>query len=321
MSILPETPTPTNGTPAKEGAPPDPKANGGSADATHGAAAPPGLEPAGTSGGSSAKPTDQAAKPAPTKAQKDFEARLEELATLDLSVKQQAKEIEKAKAKLDRYTPIDEHLTKGELKAAARKFFGEKYTAELLLELADDFAPEDVPVEEQVKRAFEAEKKAQEEAAKKKADDQVEQNRLAVETETKAYLTATAEHLRKNTAKYPLICAWDDDPDIDHEAIIDRMWRAHYKRTGEVPDPEKILEQVEAAHVARIKKTQPKEQAPPSLEQLTGLPAPVEPGFAPREIVRVVDPTRYRSGAEEAADRLAAWDREQAQRAMLSYGR
>jgi hypothetical protein len=307
MPILPIETPPATETPApKEGATPDPKDGA----AVVSAGEPPGAGEAATAN----------AKPTPTKAQRDFESRLEELATKDLSLKERAKAIDLAKAKLDRYTPLDEHLTKGELKAAARKFFGEKYTADLLLELADDFAPEEVSVEERVKRTLEAERKAADEAAKKKGEEETEQHRLAVETETKAYLTATADHLRRNKDKYPLICAWDDDPDIDHERIIDRMWRDHYKRTNEVPDPEKILEQVEAAHLARIKKTSfgPREPVAPTLEQQTGLPAPSEQPF---EVKRNIDPSRYRSGAEEAADRLAAWDREQQQRALLSYGR
>jgi len=338
MSLLSNAPpeTPPNGTPAKAApaaeTPPkgdtaaDPKASGSPAAASNGAGDSHGRPTApSTEAGSSAPITTP--KVAPTKAQHDFEAKLEELATLDLSVKQRAKAIDLAKAKLDRFTPIDEHLTKKEYRAAVKALLGEAYTPDLLLELADDFAPTEVPVEEQVKRAFEAEKKVQEETAKKKADDQAENARLAVETETKAYLTATADFLRKNQDKYPMICAWDGDPDIDHERIIDKAWRDHYARTGQIPDPDKVLEQVEAAHVARIKKTKywPQEPTAPSLEEATGYKAPEtaapDPFAAPREIPRVVDPNRRISGAEEAAQRLAAYDREQQQRAMLSYGR
>lgn len=315
MSLMTNA-TPTPETPTKEGATPDPK-DGASAS---------GQPPTGTTSAAPQSPDPQGeggggkdGKSEPSKAQLDFERKLEELATLDLSVKQQAKEVAKAKAQLDRYTPLDEHLTKGELRAAAKKFFGEKYTPDLLLELADDFAPEEVSVEERVKRTLEAERKAQEEADKKKADEKAASDKAAVETETKAYLTATADHLRKNRDKYPLIVAWDDDPDIDHERMIDKIWRDHYAQTGEVLDPDKVLEQVEARHMARIKKTSfgPRE-APRelTLEEVAGN-APA--GEAPKPLAAAAP--RPPTGADEALARLEAYDKEQQQRALLSYGR
>lgn len=298
--------------PAKEGAtPPKPDA---------GASVDPGTKSA-DSGTSTTEPSPSPTptKTAPTKAQHDFEAKLEELATLDLSVKQQAKEVAKAKAQLERYLPIDEHLTKGEVRAAAKKFFGERYTADLLLELADDFAPREVSVEERVKRTLEAERKAADDKAKKEADDKAANEKAAVETETKAYLTATADHLRKNQLKYPLICAWDDDEDINHEAIIDKTWRAHYQRTGEVLDPDKVLDLVEAAHMARIKKTSfgPKDApAERSLEEHAGV-------TPPRQLARPAPPPngRPKTGVEEAYAALEAYENEQRQRALLSYNR
>ena len=314
MSLLSNaTPAPAAETPAKDGAPPDPKgpavADAKSSPGDGSTANP------SESGGASEKQTP----PAPAKAQQDFEAKLEELATLDLSVKEQAKEIAKAKARLDRYTPLDEHLSKGELKAAAKKFFGDEYTAELLLELADDFAPEEVSVEERVKRTLEAEKKAQEEVDKKKKDEKTASDQAAVETETKAYLTATANHLRANKVKFPLMVAWDDDPDIDHEAMIDKAWRDHYARTNEVPSPDKVLETIETRHMARIKKTKfgPQEHRERTLEEHAGnapAPEPVRP------LVPAVD-NRPVTGADEARARLEAYDKEQRQREMLSYGR
>ena len=215
------------------------------------------------------RPTPARRRP---KAQQDFEAKLEELATLDLSVKEQAKEIAKAKARLDRYTPIDEHLDKGEIRAAVKKFLGDRYTPDLLLELADDFAPEEISVEERVKRTLAEETKKTEEAEQKKKDAAAAAAKAAVETETTNYLTATADHLRKNRDKYPLIVAWDDDPDVDHEAMIDKIWRDHYAKTNEVLDPEKVLELVEARHLARIKKTSfgPREEREPTLEEVAG---------------------------------------------------
>lgn len=303
--------------PAEKGPAIDPKADAtaaakpdGSTSAADGDTT--GASPAGSS------PSTTTTKTPPSKAQQDFEAKLEELAKLDLSVKQQAKEVAKAKAQLERYLPLDEHLTKGELRAAAKKFFGQKYTPELLLELADDFAPEEVSVEERVKRTLDAERKAADDKAKKEADDKAANEKAAVETETKAYLTATADHLRKNQAKYPLICAWDDDPDIDHEKIIDRTWRDHYAKTGQVLDPDKVLEIVEASHLARIKKTSfgPKEQREQTLEEHAGVAARPAPSAAPPP-----PNGRPKTGVEEAYANLEAYEREQRQRALLSYDR
>ncbi len=307
--------------PAKEGATPDPKgapfaekqSSPGAAETADAATTTSATEPAGSD-------TPKTPKSTTSKAQHDFEAKLEELAKLDLSVKQQAKEVAKAKAQLERYLPLDEHLTKGELRAAAKKFFGAKYTPELLLELADDFAPaEEVSVEERVKRTLDAERKAADEKAKKDADDKAANEKAAVETETKAYLTATADHLRKNKERYPLICAWDDDPDINHEAIIDRTWREHYAKTNQVLDPDKVLDLVEAAHLARIKKTSfgPRDAAAEtSLEEHAGV--------APRQPARPA-PTppngRAKTGVEEAYAALEAYEQEQKQRALLSYNR
>ncbi len=305
MSLLP--PEPKTETPAPKEGEADPKADAQSQEAV--------------AAGTPTAPTtaSNGQKPTPSKAQQDFEAKLEQLATLDLSVKEQAREVAKAKARLDRYTPLDEQLSKGEIKAAAKAFFGDKYTPDLLLELADDFAPEEISVEERVKRTLEAERKAGEEIARRKGEEKTAADKSAVDTETKGYLGATAEHLRTNKEKYPLICAWDSDPDVNHEAMIDKIWREHYGKTGEVLDPDKVLEQVEARHLARIKKTSfgPKEHREPTLEEHAGNAPPLE---APRPLAALVN-NKPVSGADEARARLEAYDREQAQRAMLSYGR
>jgi hypothetical protein len=318
MPILPTE------TPAKENTP-DPKANGSAAasssqsSSTEGSAADPSNSSAANTSADGTATSTVPAKTTPTKAQQDFEAKLEQLATLDLSVKQQAREVAKAKAQLDRYRPIDEHLTKGEIKAAARKFFGERYTADLLLELADDFAPEEVSVEDRVKRTLEAERKAAEDAATKRAEEQAGADKAAVDTETKNYLVATADHLRTNKGKYPLICAWDDDPDVNHEGMIDKIWRDHYAKTGEVLEPDKVLAQVEARHLARIQKTSfaPRVERELSLEEHAGNSPPVETQrpLAPPPLAKPL------TGADEARARLEAYDRDQEQRARLSYGR
>lgn len=316
MPLLPTAPLEEK----KDEGKPDPKADApGPSGSPSSDASATDAEPKTPGGEKDGAPSPGSKKPEPTKAQQEFEAKLEELATLDLSVKERAKEIDKAKAKLDRYTPIDEHLTKGELREAAKKFFGEKYTAELLLELADDFAPTELSVEDRVKKTLAEEQRKTEEADKKKKDDEQASALAAVETETKAYLSATADLLRKNKEKYPLIVAWDDDPDIDHEKIIDRMWRAHYEKTNEVPDPEKVLEALEATHQGRIKKTRywPKEPEEMSLEDYAGTAPPKEqPRAAPPPIAN-----RQLSGVEEAHARLDAYEREQRHRELLSYGR
>jgi hypothetical protein len=314
--------------PAKEGAPegasPDPKANGSPAAAPKPGEAS-GGDPSNTSGESTATNTDQAASP--SKAQQAFEAKLEELAEADLSIKQRAREVEKAEAKLRadearsaRYGELDDHMSKGEVRAAVKKFLGEKYTPDLLLELADDFAPgAEISVEERVERKLAEQKKKDEEAEQKKRDEQAAAAKTALETETKAYLSATADYLREHKDQYPLICAWDDDEDIDHERIIDKIWRSHFAKTGEVLDPDKVLEQVEARHLARIKKTAfgPKEPAKePSRDDLPfdSLIRGQQPAPAPTN-------GRSKTGVEEAYENLDAYERDKKQRELLSYGR
>ena len=322
MSLLSNAPPETKTeTPAKEGGQPDPKAADVDPKSSPGGEKT--ADPSESGGAGDKKEPSAPAKAGSSKAKEDFEQRLEELATLDLSVKERAKEIEKAKAKLDRFTPIDDHLTKKEFRQAVKALLGEAYTPELLLDLADDFAPPELSVEDRVKKTLEEERKKQEEDQKKKDEETAAANKAAVETETKAYLSATAAFLRANQDKFPLIVAWDDYPDIDHEAMIDKCWRDHYAKTGEVPDPEKVLEAIEGRHLGRIKKTRfaPREEREATLEEHAGNTRPAEIPAKPAPAPPAAGGSGYKTGVEEAYANLEAYEREQEQRKRLSYGR
>lgn len=261
-----------------------------------------------------------AAKPAPSKAQLDFEAKLEELAELDLSVKERAREVEKATAKYERTAKADEHLTKGELRQALRTFLGDKYTPDLLVELAGDFAPEQLSVEEQVKRELDARKKAEEEAAQKKLDDEKKADESLYAEQKGVFVGRVAELLRTNQAQYPYIVAFDADPNVDHkamvEAIIDRWSEANEEPA---PTPVQVLEAIEARYRQGYERAHPPKKDPRelSLEESIGRPpagAPPSPMAPPAPQGNV-----GLSGAEEARRRLEDEDRARAARSRMSY--
>lgn len=311
MALLPPEPAaPATETPDPKAAPADPSSSAGNE-------AP---KETSDSGGAST-PTDP--KAAPSKAKADFEAKLEELAEVDLSTKERAKEVEKATLKYQWAAQADEHLSKGELRAALRTFLRDKYTPELLVELAGDFAPEELTVEEQVKRTLAAEQLKKDEAAKKKAEEEVAAELAEYQDQQKRYLGVTANALRLQKDKFPLIVAWDQDPRVDHEKMIRDILEAHMKDPAKAdippPLPLQVLQQIEDGYKAIIERTPYAPKKPRDELSFEEHVAESSERARPPATPPIVVTDERLSGADEARRRLESEDRERNQRSRLQY--
>lgn len=359
MSMIPKE-TPATETPAAEGGA-DPKAAAPAAAPpaapTTSSGVPSASAPVTAASPGAPAATPGSAPVADPKA--DFERKLSSLADLEMTVSQRAKAIEQLEAKYKGYeglgAALPEGITADDLARALSKLregdtgtfvkamLRDKWNQEELIKLADTFDAEELPVEERVRRELAAEKKREQDAkdeearklaeaqaaAKKKADEDA----IADASRQLAEATKTGgQWLAKNIEKYPLIAALDDDEDVDHEQMYRSRLIDYVEKNGNrIPTDEEglqamrthIFDAIESGHRRKLERMNPKpkdmrqEMSEWDRVELLRLKGEERAAAAPVVPVKVGPKT----GLEEALERMAREDREDQERAALSYGR
>lgn len=292
------------------------------------------------------------AKAAPTITQEalaakaaEFESKLAALGDMDMSVKQRETAIKKLEEQYaglgDVGSSLPEGITPkmlaealGKLKsgdevAFVKAILRDKWSGETLMRWADQFDAEEISVEERVRRTLEAERKAESEktaaekaeAEKKAADEKAARDKAdeeAADAEWTKKLTAAAEYLRANREKYPLTVRYDSYPRVDTERMVREQTLKWINDKNEIPTEEQIFQEVERehreflAHGSERKETDEdrfeKMERELKESRLRETSQPVLSG-----------PARAKSGADEARERLLAWENEQKARGQLSY--
>lgn len=226
--------------------------------ATEGAAAPPAATDPSKPGEGAAPAEGEGQKPAAN--DNGYEARMEraliaqrqaETARKEADVKlKQAQDLEK---KLQKYSGIDEKLTKGQFVELAQELFGEKFSEALLMDMAVALAakaepkdPRDLVREELDRRDAEAKRKKDEDDAAAAAAKDAEDQKIYEDfvDKAKAALDAGAEE-RFN------LC---HTLGVDMERFDEVLDELIEKKGGTCPDVEEILDVLEGEHEARLAK-------------------------------------------------------------------
>lgn len=278
-----------------------------------------------------APPTDGKEVPPKAKPPVDLDARLEEVlaesrrvADLDKVVATRLKKAEELEAKWGVKGLIDQHLAKGDRKAAVKALLDGKLDEDLLFDLAQELAavpgetaqPKPAPsIEEQVAAVIAAREKAAEE--KKAADDKAkaEADSKAATEQMDGFLTRSATHLKGNLDKFPFIAAWGCDTARYTQLLIE-----HAEKNHVMPEPEALLQVMEDEHRAKWAKSPyaPKE-APPVEDLDAHVAAAYQRNRPPPGAEQ--PPARPKTALELAREELQAYDREQADRVRYSQGR
>jgi hypothetical protein len=268
-------------------------------------------------------PADLSADPAPAppqpekRAPKDLDARFEEVLVADRAAKasqkaadialktatdREAKALELEK-KLARYNSIDEHLSKGERAAAIKALLG-KIDDDILYDLAPLVETKEMTVEEAVEAALAAKERKALEAATTKAEADAAAAQTTADATVTEYLVRSASYLKANLATFPLIKALGCDH-IKYQTLS-ADW---IESKGTAPEPQDILQLIEAEHLSKIKNTPygPKEEPNLSLEDHAA--ATFERHRPKGKPVERLDTGRM-SGAEEAIQNLERYEQE-----------
>lgn len=246
-------------------------------------------------------------KPQPTEAQVRYEARLEELAKADRAVKAEAREAAALKQKYARYEGIDERLGKGEIGPVLRQLLADKYNPDLLVTLADDLAPRERPVQEVVDEALSRKDRERAQAAEAERTQAAVASQAAADAEVATFMKRSADYLKGNAGKYPLIAAWDVPMDRYNALLLE-----HIEKHNTIPEPEVLFPLIEEEHRARARKAGLlREEREVSLEEHVA--AGRERGRAPSVVAPPMS-AAGKSGYDIALENLDRYDREQRER-------
>jgi hypothetical protein len=180
----------------------------------------------------------------------------------DAEIEARRKAVEAEAEKFKPLEPVLEHLTKGDVLESIWALTKGKLTPEQVLALADrvgeQTAAAEIPVEDRVKAAIEADRKAQDEKKRLEDEAKVEEGKKSWEADFGAYIaaavTGTADHpgfLKANEKEFPLCVAWRDKlPIADIEAEVKRRLAS-----GESVQARDVFQVFEARFQADIDRT------------------------------------------------------------------
>jgi hypothetical protein len=291
-----------------------------------------GVQPAAAPPADAPPPSDGQAPPE-KRPPVDLDARLEEVlaesrrvSDLDKQAAARLKKAEELEAKWGTKGLIDEHLKKGDRKAAVKALLDGKLDEELLFDLASELAaatspgaetaqPKTPSLEEQVAAIMAAREK--EAADKKAAEDKVkaEADQKAAQQQLDTSLTGAAKYLKENYDKFPFLKAWGCPPERYTELLLQ-----HAEKTGQLPEPQVLLQAMEDEHLAKWKKSPHAPAEAPAVEDLDAHVARAYERHKPPPGAEQT-PARPKTALEMAREELQAYDREQAERIRYSQGR
>jgi hypothetical protein len=170
----------------------------------------------------------------------------------DAEIETRRKAVEAENEKYKPFAPVLEHLSKGEVIDAIWALTKGKLEPKAVLALADRVAEQtaaaEVPVEDRVKAALEADRAAQAEKTRLADEAKANEGKQSWEADFGAYIaasvTGTKDHpgfLKANEKDFPLCVAWRDKlPIADIETEVKRRLAAH--ESVEARDVFKVFE-------------------------------------------------------------------------------
>lgn len=272
-----------------------------------------------------APPPAADAKPAASKAQLDYERRMEEVLGVERAAKEaqrqadiKLKQAQDLESKLARYKTIQERLDKGEqLEEVAFDIYGDRLNDDLLLGLATKLAEKQKATtpEEVFERKWAAKQLEQAEKEKEKADrEEAEKRTLDEKAQAESdqqwndYLVRSAKVLVERAADFPLCDSLGVNP-LHFGAVVEKFVDDNKR----LPEPGEVYTLLEAEHEAKLAKAG---RSKKSAEKAPGLSiAPPKPMATPRGPEPA--PTTWVDPVEEQRALLRAYDQEKRNQAAL----
>lgn len=265
---------------------------------------------------------DKPTTPAPSKFEQDRERALAEIGEKDRAHKESVRAHEADLAELARLRELDKLIETGGAPAYLRKRLGEKYTEDVLVDLADDLSPrKDKPVKDQV--AEELTRREQEAAERKKTEEAAAGAKLQeeAEAELETFIGRSAEFRKEHAAEFPMSSRpLEGRKKVLRDARYNELIGEWCEKHGTAPQPSDLFPLLEAelrSDAEEAARAAGLVRAAPSLEDDV---LPTE-RRRPEPTVTVINGGAGggpMTAAQRAAADLEAYDREQQQR--IRYG-